>query len=183
MNATFFGLQLAIRSPSGDPWRERLVALLRENLTDQDALEKRALYTRLSELLSEASPRWTLGTWDLITGESAASEFDSWAEGLEASVNEPLDPAASSGDHAVVSVIVLVEAGSRSDATLGERCDLPESVWYARGTYERLVATLRMLNFPSVRADGVYVVPGEPGCGIGLAELRGEGWDYLRPVE
>ena len=182
MNSTFFGLQLAIRSPAGDPWRERLLELLRGNQGDQDVLEKRALYTRLSELLADAAPHWTLGTWDLVTEPRAQREFDSWVSELEASVDEPLDPAASEGDHVVVSVVFLVEAGGRSDTTLGERCDLPESSWLTRATYARLAATLRMLHLPSVRADGVYVVPGDGSCGISLAELRGEGWDYLQPI-
>jgi hypothetical protein len=183
MNSSFFALQLAIQSPPGDPWREHLVALLRENQSDQGVFEKRALYTRFANLLAQAEPRWVLGTWDYITGAKAETEFDSWVAGLEATVNEPLDPTAAAGDHAVVSAVFLVEAGSRSDTTLGERCDIPEAQWFTRGTYSRLVATLRMLTFASVLADGVYVVPGDVGYGLRLAELRGEGWEYLKPVE
>jgi hypothetical protein len=182
MSYTFFGLQIAIQSPPGDPWREALVALVRRNLRGLDLVEKRALFFELAELLRDAEDRWALGTWDLVQGARAESEFDSWVSGLETSADEPLDPSAAAGDHVVVSVVVLVEPGSRSDTTLGERCDLPESAWHARSTFERLVATLRSLSFSGVRADGVYVVPGDVGGGIALAELRGEGWDYLKPL-
>jgi hypothetical protein len=183
MSSTFFCLQLAICSAPGDPWRGRLVELLRENQADQGLVEKRRLYTHLSTLLAEASVHWTLGTWDLVQGAAADREFDAWVAGLEAAVDEPLDPATSGGDHVVVSVVLLVESGSAADTTLGERCDLPKSEWLTRAAYARLVASLRMLAFAGVRADGVYAVPGDANCGITLAELRGEGWEYLKPVQ
>src|ERR1043166_2163726 len=173
MSSSFFAIQLAIHSPPGDPRRERLVALLRGNQTDQGVVEKRALYTEFANLLEEAEAEWVLGIWDYVTGSKAETEFDSWVAGLEATVNEPLDPGAVRGDHAVVSAVFLVGAPSPSDTTLGERCDIPEAKWLTRGTYARLVATLRMLAFADVLADGVYVVPGDTGCGVTLAELRG----------
>jgi hypothetical protein len=183
MSSTFFGVQLAIRSPAGDAWRERLVALVRKNQTDLSILEKRVLYTELAELLSEAEPQWALGTWDFIDAPAGDAEFDSWVAGIEECVDEPLEASASSGDHAVVTFVFLVEDGSRAETTLAERCDIPEEFWSRRRTYARLVATLRMLVFAGVLADGVYVVPGDVNAGLTLSELRGEGWDYLTPLE
>jgi len=182
MSYTFFGLQIAIQSPPGDPWRGALVELVRRNLRGLDLVEKRSLYFELAELLRDAEDRWALGTWDLVAGARGELEFDSWVSGLEASADAPLDASAATGDHVVVSVVVLVEDGSGAATTLGERCDLPERTWHTRATFERLVSTLRSLSFAGVRADGVYLVPGDVGAGIPLAELRGEGWDYLKPL-
>ncbi len=182
MNATFFAFQIAVQSPPGDPWRGRLVELVRRNQVDQSVFEKRMLYTQLAGLLVEAQPRWTLGTWDFVPTPKGEEEFDEWVAGLEASVDEPLAPSAATGDHAVVTAVFLVETGSQSDEMLGGRCDVPESAYFRRDTFRRLVDSLRMLVFAGVRADGVYVVPGDADSAIPLAELRGEGWDYLKPL-
>jgi hypothetical protein len=180
MSGTFFGIQIAIQSPPGEPWREGLVELLRGNMQDQSIFEKRVLYSRLAQHLAAARPRWTLGTWDYITGAGGEVEFDSWVSGLEACADEPVTDRA--GDHVVVSVALLVEPGSRSESVLGERCDLPESEWHTRAAFNRLIDSLRMLAFPGVLADGVYLVPGDAAAGVPLDELRGEGWDYLKPL-
>jgi hypothetical protein len=182
MDATFFAFQIAVRSPPGDPWRERLVELVRRNQTDQGVFEKRMLYTQFAGLLAEAQPRWTLGTWDFVPAPRGEGEFDEWVAGLEAGVDEPLSPSAATGDHAVVTAVFLIETGSQSDVVLGARCDVQESAYFRRDTFRRLVDSLRMLTFAGVRADGLYVVPGDARSAVPLDELRGEGWDYLKPL-
>ncbi len=183
-NATnsFFGLQVMVLSPQGDPWRERLMAVLRRNQGDQDVVQKRALYTALTHVLAEVPDRWAFGVWDLIRGPRATREFDEWVAGVEGAIEEPIDPSWRHGDCVAVTIVLLVEEGSPADDTLGARCDLPERDWFTRRTFARLISTLRMLQFAHIRADGLYAMPGDPAAGIPLAELRGEGWEYLKPL-
>lgn len=182
MSHSFFGFQIAVRVPAGDPWRARLRELVVEHQRDHALLDQRAFYTRLANHLNLVETKYALGFWEYIAGGRADQEFDSWVAGLEASAEDDVSPDAGEGDHVVVSAVFLLEEGSDSDRTAAERCDIPESEWSARQTFVRLVATLRMLHYSSVQADGVYVVPGDPARGLPLSELQGEGWDYLNPL-
>jgi hypothetical protein len=186
---SFFGIQIAVQSPPGDPWREELRQLVLENQRDQAIIDKRAFYTRLTNLLNKVENKYALGHWDYIVGEGADREFDDWVAGLEAtSAKDVVDPeeggtGRDARELVVVSIVFLLEGGSNSDNTVAERCDLPESEWSARQTYVRLVATIRMLSFSSVQADGVYLVPGSVQDGLSVSDLQSEGWDYLKPMQ
>jgi hypothetical protein len=82
----------------------------------------------------------------------------------------------------LVTVLFLLERGSNSDLTLGERCDLPEADYFTRATFAQLVATIPALNFANVQADAVYLSPGNDRDGLSDDDLRGPGYEYLRPL-
>jgi hypothetical protein len=180
---TFFGIQLAVQSPPGDPWRGKVCDIVRQHQRDLAVVDKRVLYGALANLLVEAAPRWTLGFWDFIAG--GQSEFDDWVRGLEDDARERWQPDASGApmDQALVSVVVLLEPGGNAARIAGDRCDIPESDWRTRDTYVHLVETLPMLSFPTVRGDGVYVTPGGPDLAFSRRELEGEGYEYLLAME
>jgi predicted amidohydrolase YtcJ len=182
MSTTFFGIQIALVAPPGSPLRREFVEAVRRNGGDQSLVEKRAFHQRVADLLDTHAHAWAFGTWDYVGPPQGESEFDSWVAGLEESVEEnPGDEV--DDDHIVVTLVYLLDAGSDAESTAGERCDLPVPMFFRRSTFKRLVATVRMLSFAGVRADGAYVVPGEGGPGLSAEELTGEGWDYLKPLE
>ena len=80
----------------------------------------------------------------------------------------------------VVTLIFLVEGGSNSDRTLAERCDVPESEYWTRLTFGRLIATIPLLNFANVEADAVYLAPGSDEDGLSMEDLHGGGYEYLK---
>jgi hypothetical protein len=181
MSVNFFGVQIALLAPPGDPLRAALHAAVRAFPGDQTLAEKRAFHDGVARALEAHVGRWRFGTWDYLTGDDAQAAFDEWTAGLERSADEnPGD--AKDDDHIVATLVYLLDVGSDADATVAERCDLPESTWHDRATYSRLIATTRMLAYVGVRADGAYVVPGEGGPGLAAAELTGAGWDYLQPM-
>jgi hypothetical protein len=79
-------------------------------------------------------------------------------------------------------LLFLVERDSNSDLTLGEHCDLPESDYFTRGTFAQLIAAIPTLNFANVQADAVYLSPGNDTDGLSDDDLRGEGYEYLKPL-
>jgi hypothetical protein len=181
MSAIFFGVQLAIHAPPGDPLRRRLVEAVRAGAAEQSLSEKRAYHARLANLLLEVSARWRFGTWDYVAGGAGERTFDEWAAGLELSAAEnPGD--VYDDEHVVVTLVFLLDEGSPAEEIAGARCDVHESWFHKRETYARLVETVKLLPFAHVRADGAYVVPGEGGPGLSADELLGEGWDYLQRV-
>ena len=85
-------------------------------------------------------------------------------------------------DYILLTAAVLVERGSNSDLTLGERCDLPEPDYFTRQTLAKLLATFPLLNFGNVQADAVYLMPGSEDDGFSQEDLLGGGYKYLKPL-
>ena len=181
METVFFGVQVAVFAPPGDPLRKQLSSVVRATGGDQSLSDKRAFHTRIAHVLESAVARWRFGTWDYVAGPAAETTFDEWVSGLEASVAEnPGD--VYDDEHIVVTFVFLLDAGSDAETIAGARCDIHESCFHTRETYARLVETVRLLPYASVRADGAYLVPGEGGPGLSADELTGEGWDYLQVI-
>ena len=79
-------------------------------------------------------------------------------------------------------MIFLLEEGSNTDRTLGERCDMPESEYFTRTTFGRLFATIPLFNFANVEADAVYLMPGSDEDGLSEEDVHGGGYEYLKPL-
>lgn len=192
MDYTFFGLQIAVKAFFKDDYRQRLGAIIADSSAEQTLFEKRAFWKRVAAVVNEGMPVFELGYWDLIRGGRAQEEFETWCseiEGALASEREEMGDAAdevnrlsAAKDYVLFTAAVLVERGSASDGTLGERCDLPESEYFTRTTMARLVAGLPLLNFANVQADAVYLMPGSEQDGFSQEDLFGGGYEYLKPL-
>ena len=88
----------------------------------------------------------------------------------------------SGRDYFLVSMAFLLQKDGTSDVTMAERCDMEEAYYFQRATFAHLLATPPMLSYATVRADALYVVPGNDEDALTLEELRGEGYEYLRPL-
>ena len=192
MAYTFFGIQVAVKAFFKDDFRARLHDAVARGDAEQSLNEKRTFWKRVTAVLNDAMPVFEYGYWDLIRNDSAEEEFESWCSEIEGSVaTEPEEMGAAhdeahrfSADRAYVlcTLAFLLERDSNSDLTLGERCDLPEDEYFTRATFARLIASVPMLNFANVQADAVYVVPGNDTDGLSDDDLRGEGYEYLKPL-
>jgi hypothetical protein len=189
---TFFGIQVAIKAFFKDDFRTRLHQAIDGSDDNMSLNEKRQFWKRITALLNEAMPVFEYGFWDLIRTDAAESEFETWCseiEGAAATLPEEMGTEAdevhrSSADksYVLVTLLFLVERDSNSDLTLGEHCDLPESDYFTRGTFAQLIATIPVLNFANVQADAVYLSPGNDTDGLSDDDLRGEGYEYLKPL-
>ncbi len=192
MDYTFFGVQIAIKAFFKDPLRQQLATIIAESDAEQTLFEKRGFWKRLAAIVNEAMPVFELGYWDLIRGGRAQEEFETWCseiEGALASEREEMGARAdevnrlsANKDYVLFTAAVLVERTSNSDDTLGERCDIPESEYFTRATFGRLVATFPLLNFANVQADAVYLIPGSEDDGLSQEDLFGGGYEYLKPL-
>ncbi len=192
MDYTFFGVQIAIKAFFKDPLRQQLAKVIADSSAEQTLFEKRAFWKRLCAVLNEAMPVFELGYWDLIRGGKAQEEFETWCseiEGALATEKEEMGARAdevnrlsANKDYILLTAAVLLERGSNSDLTLGERCELPESDYFTRQTFARLVAGFPLLNFVNVQADAVYLMPGSEDDGFSQEDLLGGGYKYLKPL-
>jgi len=176
-----------------DTLRSRLHDLIASASERQSLQQKRAFWKKVTALLNEAMPVFEMGYWDLVRGRKDESEFESWTSEIEGSLATESEELGQASDEALrlsnhkryvlCTLIVLVEEGSNSDLTLGERCDLPKEVWWTRQTFARLIGSFPLLNFANVEADAVYLVPGDDRDGLSMEDLHGEGYEYLHPLE
>jgi len=190
---TFFGVQVVVTAFYKDTLRSRLHDLIASASERQSLQQKRAFWKKVTALLNEAMPVFEMGYWDLVRGRKAESEFESWTSEIEGSLATESEELGQASDEALrlsnhkryvlCTLIVLVEEGSNSDLTLGERCDLPKEVWWTRQTFARLIGSFPLLNFANVEADAVYLVPGDDRDGLSMEDLHGEGYEYLHPLE
>lgn len=194
-NYTFFGVQTAYRQYRGDMSRSQLHGIISRGTQEQSLPEKRGFWKRIVGIVGDHVPHFEYGSWDLIRGDKAEAEFETWSSEIEGGIATEAEEMGGEVDEAsrlstqisdtrlvVVSALFLVDAGSNSDDTLGERCDLPEAAYFKRATFDRLWKTIPLLNFANVRADAVYVVPGNERDGLAELEIR-EHWSHLKPVE
>lgn len=193
MGFTFFGVQVAVTAFYKDPLRQRLHQAIAGTPERQSLQDKRRFWKEVTAILNEAMPVFEMGYWDLIRGDKAEAEFESWTSEIEGSLATEREEMGTAPDetvrlaadkrHVLCTLIVLVVEGSNSDLTLGERCDLPKEQWFTRHTFARLIASFPLLNFANVEADAVYLVPGNDRDGLSMEDLRGGGYEYLRPLD
>ncbi|MFL5246240.1 MAG: hypothetical protein ACJ783_21130 [Myxococcales bacterium] len=190
MSKTFFGIQVVVKNFVSDPLRKELHEIIARSDAEQSLVEKRAFWKRVTAVLNEALPAFEYGYWDLIRGGSAEEEFESWSSEIEGSLATEKEELGTAPDeisrisaekrYIVVTLVFLVEGGSNSDATIAERCDVPESEYWTRLTLGRLIGTIPLLNFANVDADAVYLAPGSEEDGFSLEDLHGGGYEYLK---
>jgi hypothetical protein len=190
---TFFGLQIALRNFEKDEVRARIHALIAESAEAHELNQKRSFWKRLTAIVNEAAPAFERGHWDLIRGSRAEAEFETWTSEIEGALaSEPEEMGAATDEvhrlsseryYVLVTFLFLVVSGSNSDLTLGERCEIPEKDWRRRETFQRLVATPPLLNFANVRADAVYLIPGNDTDGLSTFDLASKDYEYLEPID
>lgn len=193
-NNTFFGIQIAIRAFRGEPLRARLHALVAASAGEQTLNQKRAFWKEVSSLVNESMHSFDRGYWDFIR-EGGDEEFEKWTSEIEGSLaTEPGEMGAEADEShrlatdidetrfILVSLIFLVDGDSNTDQTLGERCDLAESDYFTRQTFGRLVSSIPLMNFANVRADAIYIAPGNESDGLTALELQGEDYAYLKAL-
>jgi hypothetical protein len=189
MAQTFFGIQVVVRNFVSDPLRRQLHDLIAQSQSEQSLTDKRTFWKRVAAVLNEAVPAFELGYWDLIR-ENGDDEFESWSSEIEGSLATEAEELGTAPDevnrisaekrYVIVTLLFLVEGGTNSDRTLDERCDLPESEWFTRLTFGKLIATVPLLNFANVVADAVYMSPGSEEDGLSMEDLHGGGYEYLK---
>src|SRR5439155_1724562 len=190
MGKTFFGVQVVIKAFPVDSFRGRLHEIIARSSSEQSLVEKRAFWKRVTAVLDEQVSAFDYGFWDLIRGGRAGDECEEWSsevEGAVATEKEELGDAPDeinriSADkrYVIATLIFLLEEGSNADMTLGERCDMPESEYFTRTTFGRLIGTIPMLNFANVEADAVYLIPGNDQDGLSDEDVHGGGYEYLK---
>jgi hypothetical protein len=190
MDYSFFGIQVVIAAHPKDQLRRRLHDLLAETDHEQTPDEKRSFYKRFCALVNESMPVFELGFWDLLRSRNAEDEFETWCSEIEGSMATEAEELGTEADevyrlstdkdYIIVTLLFLMVRDGAADRTVGRRADVPEAEWNTRQTFAQLIATAPLLDFETVRADAVYLMPGNDDDGISSDDLYGGDYKYLR---
>ena len=194
MPYTFFGIQVLFTVGADDvrPRLHQAIAAGGGEL-EQSLADKRAFWKRLTAVALAGAPRFDLGFWDYVDDPARAElEFDRWSSELEGQTATETDEVGAAPDEAyrlsakpdyvALTVLFLLEKGGNSDATIAERCDLPEAEWWKRDSFRLLFEAIPSLSFSSVKADAVYLIPGNAQDGLSFDDVHGGGWEYLHQL-
>jgi hypothetical protein len=129
------------------------------------------------------------GCWDFFDDDARAQrDFKMWSDGMitKEGVREgPSQRDAYRGGeplYMTFTIALLLRQGSPGERTLAQRCDIPEGSLWARGTFRHILQSLTAVSFASVRADVVYLIPGDESWGLTAADLALPKFHYLRPI-
>ena len=187
-NSTFFGIQLVCDLPVGDPRRERLagvVQALRLGAASDTA------WRDGEPALLDAVACATRGTWDLFRGRSQPqAEWTDWSTGCADMAGWAPEDFGLAGRFLLVTGIVLTRRGTLVDDCLGTACDVRESHWHRRSTYQTLMRTFVRLDRRQTDASALYLSPhplpdGRSALisGFSAAALADDGFAYLRDLD
>ena len=76
----------------------------------------------------------------------------------------------------------LMVQGSPSEQALKHACAIPESRLWSADSFEQVLRSLRHINFASVEASTMYLIPNEIGWGLTADDLKHPKFHYLRPL-
>ena len=189
----FFGVQMVINIFGEDELRRKLHTVIASGIESESPSQKKTFYKRISALLRESVPFFEYGYWDYLTDpDEATDEFNDWVTEVEASmatVEEELgaeiDEAqrlSNEKNYVVVTLAFLLEYGERQ----GELIELVESIgeedYFTPIGFQKLVDAINYIDFEFSDGDAVFIMPGNEDDGFSWTDMRGEGWEYLKPI-
>lgn len=189
----FFGLQIVINVYGEDDLRARLHRVIAESVHVETPLEQRNFYKRIAAILRESQPFFEYGYWDYITDpDDAADEFHDWVDGIEAtmaSVEEELGEdvdemyrMSAEKSYVVISMAFLLELHRNLEEMIEIVESIPEDDYFTPFGFSRLIDATTYIDFEYSHSDAVFILPGNEHDGFSWTDMRGEGWEYLKPI-
>lgn len=190
MQRSIFALELCVRLVPGSPLRGRLHELVARHPEHSTYDAKWALYQALAKELRGNLEHAERGCWDFFDDDARAEkDFAMWCNGMlteEGARREPSgvpDPYRGEPRFLTLTMALLLVQGSPSERAVRNLCHIPDGELWKRGTFARILDGLHVVNFASVIADVVYLIPGRDDFGLTHADLAEEKFAYLRGLD
>lgn len=151
--------------------------------------DKWNLYGHAAQTLLQARALWRKGCWDFFDNDARArSDFNMWVsgmlteEGARAHPSGTGDPYRNDPRYMTFTIAALMVQGSPSERALNGACDIPKSRLWAGATFEHVLSSLRFLNFASVEASTLYLIPNDGSFALTGDDLKHPKFEYLREI-
>jgi hypothetical protein len=193
----FFAIEVAFQLYPGNP-RQRMHELIVSTPTELDYTQKWNFYRNYCGLLLEAAPRFEFGVWEFSEGATAEDEYEEWCRGTQADAQASAEAAATAHNpsaygndpyrqggenrYMLAMALFLIQDGSNTDAAVRKMTQIPQHAFWTRQTITSLFQGIGYINFATVKADTVFVRPGDESRALTSAELKTERYQYLRPL-
>ncbi len=187
MERSILALELCMRfEPQA---HNHLRQLIVENRRELSFHEKWSLYGRAATSLTYNRGLWISGCWDFFDEDSRArSDFNMWVQGMlteEGARPHPSgspDPYRGDDRFMTFTMAALLVQGAPSERALKSACEIPESRLWHSDSFAHILASMRFLNFASVEASTLYLIPNQPDYALTAEDLRHPKFQYLRPI-
>ena len=189
----FFGIQCVINIYGEDELRSTLHNILSGENYSESPEQKFQFYKRISAVLRQNIPFVDYGYWDYITDpDDAADEFNSWVSEIQASMATEEEELGADVDeefrlssekcYVVVTMAFVLEYSSAQSSFIAQVEAIGEDDYYSQVGFQKLVDAIPYVDFDYSLGDAVFIMPGNPEDGFSWTDMRGEGWEYLKPI-
>ena len=186
---SIFALELCLPIMPGDPMRSQLQQLIEQHPMHSSRRDKWRLYRDVSQLLQGRLQYAISGCWDVFDDDGRAlNDFDMWSggmttlEGARRTPSGPGDPYRGDHRYMTFTMALLLQHGTPSERSFAHACDVPDPALWKRETFARLLNSLGMISWASVKADVIYLIPRDDSFGLTAEDLRAPKFEYLRPL-
>jgi hypothetical protein len=187
--SSIFSIEVAARLDRAP----HLLPILRSAITEQPHTvglhQKWQLYKRASEALLGNLGLIERGCWDYFDNdERAEKDFKMWLGGMttkEGARQMPSgrpDPYRGEPRYLTFTMTFLLLRPSPTDRALAHLCNIPEQHLWRRDVFGRLLGGMGIINFASVKADVMYLIPRDDDWGLTASDLAEQKFHYLRQL-
>lgn len=184
---SILAIEMCLRlEPQVQDFLRNLLARLAPSQSFQD---KWVLFDQAARCLVHNRGLWVSGCWDFFDDDmKARGDFNMWVQGMlteEGARKAPAGPPdAYRGEmrHMTFTMACLMVQGSPSEQALKHACAIPESRLWSADSFEHVLRSLRHINFASVEASTMYLIPNDIGWGLTTEDLKHPKFHYLRPL-
>ncbi|MGE3802587.1 MAG: hypothetical protein AB7H80_16345 [Candidatus Kapaibacterium sp.] len=192
-DSVFFGVQFVINIYGENILRNRLHHVIESGGSLETPEEKRSYYKRIAAILREDLPFLEYGFWDYITKKGEAdAEFNDWVTSISAMMSteeeelgdeiDEMHRLSSDKSYVVITLLFLLE-NIDEQAPFFEKIDeIEEDDYFTKSGFGSLIDALAYIDFEYSYADASFIMPGSDEDGVSWEDIRGEGWEYLKPV-
>lgn len=189
MQHSVLAIELCMRLDPQQPLRDTLHRLVRTHPERSSPGAKWQMYAQLSDLLVQHLPIAVSGCWDFYDDDARArKDFEMWSQGMitrEGARPSPSglpDPYRNEPRFMTCTLAFLIARGAPCERMVAHICAVPQPMLWHRGSFERVLRSVRSLSFASVKGDVAYVIPGDPSWGLTQTDLQAPKFHYLRQI-
>ncbi len=184
-----FAMEICAPFQPGSPLHEGLKAIVANHAHAVNLQQKWAIYRQITDVLLPHVASFELGCWDFFDDDARAkADFAMWCNGLfteEGSRKAPSgvgDPYRGEVRYLTFTMSLLLVHGTPTERMLAQRCAIPKEHLWRRDVFHHLIEGIPHVNFASVKADVLYLIPRDNDWGLTKSDLQAEKFKYLRTL-